>query len=126
MTQFEKLQSIIRNPKNYGVKRNARVFKMLCDIYMYGVACTGFSNRSTKYIETYNVYNVLRTAGISCKYYNSAPRGGASGEHVELVGTVQRECKNSYRKFILDKRESAGGAFVFSSELERAYLSQLL
>lgn len=36
---------------------------------------------------------------VACKHYNNAPRGGARGEHVELIGKVAQDVKKSFKAF---------------------------
>ena len=91
MKQIGKLQAIIATPKNYGLSKNSRAYGMICEIAKKGVVCTGYSWRRGKWIETGNVVAVLQKAGIACRWYNDAPRGGACGEHVALKGKVLRD-----------------------------------
>lgn len=100
MTQFEKLQDILKNPKNYGVKSNTRELKMLCQLYLYGKVQTGKSGISFKYVLTYEVFNVLKAAEISCEHYNESPRGGANGGHVALCGKVKKDVVRNFLKYV--------------------------
>lgn len=123
MKQFEKLQNLLKNPKKYGVKKGTRVYKMLQELAINGIVRTGYSNKNIKYIETYGVCDALRLAGISCKYYNDAPRGGACGEHVELIGKVAKDVKASFCAF-RDVCEASGKKeYLFSWNIEQAYIN---
>lgn len=119
MTQFEKLQDILKNPKNYGVKSNTREFKMLCKLYLYGKVQTGKSGISFKYVLTYEVFNVLKAAGISCEHYNESPQGGANGEHVALCGKVKKDVVRNYAKFVKEHSD------LMRYEREEHYLALL-
>lgn len=125
MKQIEKLQDLIKSPKNYGVKKGTRVYRMICEAYIYGVVRTGYSDKNTKYIETYGVYNALTSAGVSCKRYNDAPRGGACGEHVALIGKVLNDCKKSFHDFEQAWKAQNPKKNVFSYDCEIAYLAKL-
>lgn len=119
MTQFEKLQDILKNPKNYGVKSNTREFKMLCRLYLFGKVQTGKSGIGFKYVLTYEVFNVLKAAGISCEHYNESPRGGANGEHVALCGKVKKDVVRNYAKFVKEHSD------LMRYECEELYLALL-
>lgn len=100
MKQIEKLYSFIKDPRNYGIRKNTRVYKYICDIACYGIATTGYSNRNTKHVETWDVVHVLDRLGVACGSMNVAPRGGACGERVFLTGKVCRDCLANRKKFV--------------------------
>lgn len=65
MRQIDKLHSFIKNPLNYGIRKNSRVYKCLCDIACNGIATTGYSDKDTKHIETGNVMRILKRLGVA-------------------------------------------------------------
>lgn len=125
MKQFEKLQDLVRNPKKYGVKRGTRVSRMLYEIYMYGKVRTGYSAKGVKYIDTAGVFNALQAAGVACTHYNDAPRGGASGEHVALIGKVARDAVAAFNKFVEGRKKQNPKKRLYTCDLEEPYLAQL-
>ena len=100
MKQIDKLYNFIKNPYEYGIRKNTRVYRCICDLVCYGVAKTGYSDRNRKYIDTWNIINTLNRIGIACRYSNIASRGGACGERVYLKGTVRKDCLNNYNRYI--------------------------
>ena len=100
MKQIEKLYGFIKNPGIYGIRKNARVYKYICDLVCDGIAQTGFSDKNSKFVETWNVVHMLDLLGVSCGAKNIAPRGGARGERVFLTGKVKKECLDNYEKFV--------------------------
>lgn len=125
MKQFDKLRELLKDPKKYGVKKNTRVYRMLEGIAMRGITQTGYSDKSTKYVETYGVFDALRGAGIACKHYNNAPRGGASGEHVELIGKVAKDVKKGFEAFATRCELSGDKKYKYSWNIEDDYLETL-
>lgn len=99
MKQVEKLYNFIKDPCSYGIRKNTRVYKYICDLVCYGITQTGYSNRNTKHIETWEVLNVLNRLGVQCGAKNVAPRGSACGERVFLKGRVLKDCLDNYAKF---------------------------
>lgn len=99
MRQIDKLQSFIKNPLNYGIRKNSRVYKCVCNIACNGIATTGYSDKDTKHIETGDVMRILKRLGVACGSMNVSPRGGACGERVFLNGKVRKDCITSYEKF---------------------------
>lgn len=99
MKQIDKLYNFIKDPRNFGIRKNTRVYRCICNLACYGVAKTGYSDRNRKYIDTWNIINTLNRIGIACRYDNIAPRGGACGERVYLIGTVKIDCLNNYNKY---------------------------
>lgn len=124
MKQFEKLQNLLKDPKKYGVKKGTRVYKMLQELAIKGIVRTGYSSRNCKYVDTYDVYNALCTAGISCKHYNNAPRCGACGEHVELTGKVAKDIKTSFSAFRDECEAYEKKEYRYSWNIEQAYIKQ--
>lgn len=100
MKQIDKLYNFIKDPRNFGIRKNTRVYRCICDLACYGVTQTGYSDRNSKYIETWKVVNVLNYIGIACRYGNIAPRGGACGERVFLTGKVKSDCLANHQKFV--------------------------
>ena len=100
MKQIEKLYSFIKNPIIYGVRKNTRVYKYMADIVCFGIATTGYSDKNTKHVETWDVVNVLQRLGVACGSDNVAPRGGACGERVFLTGKVKKDCLENFKKFV--------------------------
>lgn len=125
MKQFDKLRELLKDPKKYGVKKNTRVYRMLEEIAMRGIAQTGYSDKRTKYIETCGVFDALKGAGIACKHYNNAPRGGTSGEHVELIGKVANDVKKSFKAFATRCELSRDKKYKYSWDIEADYLETL-
>lgn len=125
MKQFDKLRELLKDPKKYGVKKNTRIYRMLEGIAMRGIAQTGYSDKRAKYVETYGVFDVLRGAGIACKHYNNAPRGGASGEHVELIGRVAKDVKKGFKAFATRCELSGDKKYKYSWNIENDYLETL-
>ena len=119
MRQFEKLQDLIRTPKEYGVKKSTRAFRMLCEIYMHGEAQTCNSGKGFKYVHTSEVIDALQRAGVKCEYFNNAPRCGARGEHVALCGKVKKDVVRNYAKYVKEHSE------LMSYECEELYLALL-
>lgn len=87
MRQIDKLHSFIKNPLNYGIRKNSRVYKCVCNIACNGIATTGYSDKDTKHIETEDVMRILKRLGVAC------------GERVFLNGKVRKDCITSYEKF---------------------------
>lgn len=100
MRQKEKLHSFIKNPRYYGIRKNTRVYKFICDLACYGIVTTGYSDKNSKYVVTWEVVNALNRLGVSCWHENIAPRGGACGERVFLKGKVKSDCVKNYKKFV--------------------------
>lgn len=100
MKQFEKIHSFIKNPRKYGIRKNSRVYTYICVLACNGIAQTGYSNRRTKHVETNEVAQVLNRLGVSFGSNNIAPRGGACGERVFLVGKVKKDCLKNCKKFV--------------------------
>lgn len=99
MRQIDKLHSFIKNPVNYGIRKNSRVYKAICHLAVFGIATTGYSDKNTKHVETFDVINVLYRLKVACGNMNVSPRGGACGERVFLNGKVRKDCITSYEKF---------------------------
>ena len=102
MKQFVKLYSFIKNPTIYGVRKNTRVYKYICELVCEGIAQTGYSDKNTKFVETGNVVHILDSLCVSCGANNVAPRGGACGERVFLTGNVKKDCLENFKKFVDD------------------------
>ena len=100
MKQIDKLYSFIKNPRFYGIRKNSRVYKYICDLACDGIATTGYSDKNTKHIETGDVMRILKRLGVACGSMNVAPRGGACGERVFLTGKVKSDCFVNYKKFV--------------------------
>ena len=99
MKQFEKIYNFIKNPRVYGIRKNTRVYKHVCVLACDGIAQTGFSDKNSKHVETWDVVHVLDRLGIACGVKNVAPRGGACGERVFLQGAVKKDCLENYKIF---------------------------
>ena len=125
MKQFDKLRELLKDPKKYGVKKNTRVYRMLEEIAIRGIAQTGYSDKRTRYVETYGVFYALRGACIACKHYNNAPRGGASGERVELTGKVAKDVKKGFEAFATRCELSGNKKYKYSWNIEDDYLDTL-
>uniref|UniRef100_UPI004024DE8F hypothetical protein n=1 Tax=Prevotella sp. TaxID=59823 RepID=UPI004024DE8F len=125
MKQFDKLRELLKDPKKYGVKKNTRVYRMLEEIAMRGITQTGYSDKRNKYVETYGVFDALRGAGIACKHYNNAPRGGTSGEHVELIGKIAKDVKKGFKAFATRCELSGDEKYKYSWNIEDDYLETL-
>ena len=125
MKQFDTLRELLKDPKKYGVKKNTRVYRMLEEIDMRGIDQTGYSDKRTRYVETYGVFNALRGAGITCKHYNNAPRGGASGERVELNGKVAKDVKKGFKAFATRCELSGDKKYKYFWNIEDDYLETL-
>ncbi len=100
MKQIKKLYSFIKNPAIYGISKNTRVYKYICDLVCEGIAQTGYSDKNTKFVETGNVIHILDLLCVSCGANNVAPRGGARGERVFLTGKVKKDCLENFKKFV--------------------------
>lgn len=100
MKQIEKLYGFIKNPGIYGIRKNTRVYKYICDLVCDGIVQTGFSDKNSKFVETWNVVHMLDLLGVSCGANNVAPRGGARGERVFLTGKVKKDCLANCKKFV--------------------------
>lgn len=100
MKQFEKIYNFIKNPRAYGIRKNARVYKHVCALACYGIAQTGFSDKNCKHVETWDVVHVLDRLGVACGAKNVAPRGGACGERVFLTGKVKKDCLVNCKNFV--------------------------
>ena len=100
MQQIDKLYVFIKNPRIYGIQKNTRVYNYMTDIVCFGIATTGYSDKNTKHVETWDVVNVLTRLGVACGADNVAPRGGACGERVFLTGKVKIDCLINYKKFV--------------------------
>lgn len=126
MTQFEKLQDILKNPSGYSVKKNTCVYKCLQKIAMYGIAQTGTSSRNSKKLFTVDVLTVLRNSGICCECYNNAPRGGANGEHVKLRGKVYKDVVYNFAAFKKNCENSGIKKYYYIYNIEQDYIKELL
>lgn len=126
MTNFEKLQNLIKYPENYRVNKNTRVYRMLKDIYTYGVAQTGYSDRRTKHVDTKGVFTALYLAGVPCECYNVAPRGGACGERVRLKGKVFKDVTTSFDHFMTDCKNDANREDCYPWNVADDYIKALL
>lgn len=125
MKQFDKLRELLRDPLKYGVKKNTRVYRFIEEIAVHGVAQTGFSSRRTKYVDTYCVSCALQRAGVSCKSYNDAPRGGACGEHVALTGKVYKDVAKGLKAFTEICKLSGDKRYRYPWNIEGDYLKTL-
>lgn len=123
MKQIEKLYSFINNPRAYDITKNTRVYKCICDIVCDGMAQTGYSDKSTKYVVTWDVINVLNRIGVSCMPVNVAPRGGACGERVFLTGKVYKDCLRSCKQFVDDFLQNNPKKYLWDAE--KAFLASL-
>lgn len=123
MKQIAKLFDIIANPRKYGINKNARVYKMMCSLAANGVVRTGYSDKNTKYIETAGVLAAVGGAGVACKSYNDAPRGGACGEHVTLTGQVLRDAVAKYADFSAKFQAEHPRASLW--DMEGAYITMI-
>lgn len=101
MKQIDKLLQIASDPRPFGLRKNTRLYNHIIKILIKGVANTGYSDKRTYHVETSEVHNVLAAAGISHKYYNNAPRGGACGEHVELIGRVRHDALDAVKSYLV-------------------------
>jgi hypothetical protein len=100
MRQIDKLHGFIKNPLRYGIRKNSRVYKAICRLAVFGIATTGYSDKNTKHVETFDVINVLYRLKVACGNMNVSPRGGACGERVFLKGKVKSDCVKNYKKFV--------------------------
>ena len=125
MKQFEKLLQIASDPRPFGVRKNTRIYNHIITLLLKGVANTGYSDKRTYHVETSEVHNVLAAAGISHKYYNNAPRGGACGEHVELVGRVRHDALDAVRSYLTSNAGKYGGNFFEEWKLLEDYEANL-
>ena len=125
MKQIKKLYSFIKNPTIYGIRKNTRVYKYICELVCEGIAQTGYSDKNTKFVETGNVVQILDLLGISCGANNVAPRGGACGERVFLTGKVKKDCLENFKKFVDDflqenpKKYSWDAKYAFIAGLQK-------
>ena len=125
MKQIKKLYSFIENPTIYGIRKNTRVYKYICDLVCDGIAQTGYSDKNTKFVETWNVVHMLDLLGVSCGANNVAPRGGACGERVFLTGKVKKDCLENFKKFVDDflqenpKKYSWDARYAFIAGLQK-------
>ncbi len=126
MTNFEKLQNLIKYPEKFYVKKGTRVYRMLKDIYIYGVVQTGYSDRRSKYIETQGVFNALYRAGVPCECYNVAPRGGACGERVRLKGKVFKDVTANFDNFMTICKNDANRKNCYPWNVANDYIKALL
>ena len=126
MTNFEKLQNLIKYPENYRVNKTTRVYRMLKDVYTYGVVQTGYSDKRTKYIETKRVFDVLHRAGVPCECYNVASRGGACGERVRLKGKVFKDVTANFDKFMTVCKNDANRKDCYPWNVANDYIKALL
>lgn len=90
MTQFQKLQQVVENPKAYGLAKNSNAYKSLKELLKHGKSYTAQSGYSlgwaTKSDWTSTVESVLNKLRIAYDVRNNAPRGGANGKHIVLTG----------------------------------------
>lgn len=87
MKQKDKLYHFIKYPSIFGIRKNTRVYKYICDLACDGIATTGYSDKNTKHIETGDVMRILKRLGVAC------------GERVFLNGKVRKECIMNFDKF---------------------------
>lgn len=66
-----------------------------------------------------------RVSLASITHYNNAPRGGASGEHVELIGKVAKDVKKGFKAFATRCELSGDKKYKYSWNIEGDYLETL-
>ena len=81
MTKYEKLRDYLLN----NFIRDQDVKRSISDLLVSNRTYTGYSNRLKKKIWTNQVRNILSALDIPHISDNDAPRGGASGEYVEVT-----------------------------------------
>lgn len=90
MTQFQRLQQVVENPKAYGLAKNSNAYKSIKRLSECGKSYTAQSGYSQgwaiKSDWTSTVESVLKKIGIAYDVRNNAPRGGANGKHIVLTG----------------------------------------
>lgn len=103
MTQFQKLQQVVENPKAYGLAKNSNAYKSIKSLSECGKGYTAQSGYrlgwATKSDWTVTVENVLKKIGIAYDVRNDAPRGGANGKHIVLTGkAIVKDITNARRE----------------------------
>ncbi|MBK1762189.1 MAG: hypothetical protein JJO71_10285 [Escherichia coli] len=121
MKQIDKLLQIASDPRPFGLRKNTRVYNHIIKLLLKGVANTGYSDKRTYHVETSEVHKVLAAAGISHKYYNNAPCGGACGEHVELLGRVRHDALDAVKSYVTANAGKYGGKFFEEWKLLEDY-----
>lgn len=90
MTQFQKLQQVVENPKAYGLAKNSNAYKSIKRLSECGKSYTAQSGYrlgwATKSDWTSTVESVLNKLHIAYDVRNDSPRGGANGKHIVLTG----------------------------------------
>lgn len=90
MTQFQKLQQVVTNPKEYGLSKSSNAYKSLKRLSECGKSYTARSTYSlgwaTKKDWTSEVEMILNELRIAYEVRNDSPRGGANGKHIVLTG----------------------------------------
>lgn len=123
MKQTEKLQDAIKNPAKYNIRTNTRIYNQLQQLARLGVACTGYSDRRTKRVNTLELANTLTRIGLkSFVYGNKAPRGGASGEFVEFTGRLFWAIHKKYKAWENENKDK----YKYFYDLENAYNNEIL
>ena len=73
MKQRDKLYHFIKYLSIFGIYKNSRVYKCICDLACDGIATTGYSDKNIKHIETGEVMRILKRLGVACDSMNVAP-----------------------------------------------------
>lgn len=73
MRQKDKLYHFIKYPSVFGIRKNSRVYKYICDLVCDGIATTGYSDKNTKHIETGDVMRILKRLGGCVWLYECSP-----------------------------------------------------
>lgn len=99
MTKYQALSELLLvSSRVSGISKNSRVYKSLKGLLATGRASTGCYEGSGRHIHavkwTEDVSDILTKMGIAHRCGNNAPRGGVSGEYVEVtMPAFMREIK---------------------------------
>ena len=100
MTQFQKLQQVVDEPKLYKVQRNSKLYFDIKALAEHGQSHTYTVRRSGGYTNIYDsterIINILKALKIAYELGNDAPRGGREGRFIRLTGkAILRDIRNS-------------------------------
>ena len=100
MTQFQKLQQVVDEPKLYKVQRNSKLYFDIKALLSCGQVHTYKVTRSKGYTNISDtkdkICGILDSLNIAYEVSNDAPRGGKQGTFIMLTGkAILRDIRNS-------------------------------
>lgn len=88
-SRFNALKSLVETPKKHNIKKGSRLHYLFMDLLRDGYARTGYytgTGRHTRGVDlSFDVKWILDGMGISYESGNDAPRGGVTGNYVQIT-----------------------------------------